>query len=429
LGNNARAGNSAGGVGTVSRRPLMYAVVVLLGLILLLTITGAWLGIRPVVLIGFPVAIISATALILALLVLAAPNEEAPQAGELADRLALSFCPTLAIDANTGRVVMANAAARELFGPARVAVGAGFSELLTSGAPPRCRELITDALRDGHADASACAVHTRGGGVRVVHIRARPVRDPERQIVAVGFVANDAGQAVADFAGVQERLMSNISHELRTPLNVIMGFSELLTSGTLGELADNQLDAAQEIHIGGERILRLVTDILDIGRPQSYHLPSEERVLDPAEMIRRIERLLVGQARREDVDIVVDVPEPLPPIQVRERPFKQVLYHLMLHGLDRSGPGDTVMVSAWADGVLTITVTDSGPAPPEGEIAGEGLPELTAEQAREQLAPPMLGLPLCAALAASFGGRIVARSDAEGSHFALEMPIGHASPG
>ena len=137
LGDKAHAGSSTGRAGLSSRRPLMYAIVVLLGLILLLTVTGAWFGIPPVVLIGFPVAVVSATALILALLVLAGPRGEAPEAVDLGERLVLSFCATVVVDAQTGRMVMANDAARDLFGPARVAAGVSFSELLTSGAPAK----------------------------------------------------------------------------------------------------------------------------------------------------------------------------------------------------------------------------------------------------------------------------------------------------
>ncbi len=428
LGENTHANNKDERARQSTGQSLMYAVVILLGLILVLTVARHWLRIRPAGAIDYPVAVIAATAFTLALLVSAARGGSTAQSGGLRERLALTFCPTIVVDAQTGRIVTANDAAEEIFGPARVLAGALFSELLTSDAPERCREkIVTEALRDGQAEVDACAVHTRCGGVRVVHIKARGLEDADGQLVAVAFLATEASKAVSDFASLQERLMSNISHELRTPLNVVMGFSELLTSGTLGELADNQLDAAQEIHVGGERILHLVNDILDIGRVRSYHLPSEERVVDVAEMIDRMERLLIGQARREEVEMRVRIDGQLPPMQVRERPFKQVLYHLMLHSIERSGPGDTVMITAEADALLTITVTDSGPVLAEGEIVAESLPELDDERASEELGPPMLGLPLCAALAASFGGRIIARSDAQGSHFALEVPVGHAS--
>ena len=135
------------------------------------------------------------------------------------------------------------------------------------------RRWWTPRTKSGAAQFSPCAVVTAGGGRRLTHLSGRAFEVAGEQVVVVAMRSSDVDQQVAEFAMVQERLMSNISHELRTPLNVVMGFSELLAGGTLGELTEKQVDAARECHIGGERILRLVNDILDIGRARSYHQP------------------------------------------------------------------------------------------------------------------------------------------------------------
>jgi len=217
--------------------------------------------------------------------------------------------------------------------------------------------------------------------------------------------------------------MSSISHELRTPLNVVLGFSELLTTGTLGELTESQIDAAEECHIGGERILRLVTDILDVGRCRSYYMSSPPTPFEPGEMVRRIETLLVGQARRADIKLEVDVPADLPQLEADERGFKQLLYHLILSSLDRSTPGERVNVAAEADEMLTMIVTDSGPPAPDDELRPRTQQPLPADRIQYPLAPPVLGLPLCATLAARLGGSLSCRSDEEGTHFVLQLPF------
>ncbi len=412
-----------------ARRPLLHASAVLLVLILLLSITARPLGLRPAALVGLPIATIAAPAIILLLVGIA----EAPGGGKGPDdpgeRLELAFVPAGAVDPRTGRVVAANEEAAELLGSAKVTVGCHFSELLTEGASGECRALVQSALEHGAAEVEACSVRTGTGAVRIAHLRARPTHGAEGVLVVVAFATNDASQAVAEFAKVQERLMSNISHELRTPLNVVMGFSELLTTGTLGELAENQLDAAHEIHIGGERILRLVTDILDIGRSRSYYLPAQVGGVDPAEMIRRMEALLSGQARREDVRVETRTPEDLPTIEVAERAFKQVIYHLMLHSIDRSGPGDLVIVEAAHDSALTIAVTDWGPEPDADEAAPRDEVSFGEDEAREALAPPLLGLPLCATRAARLGGCLRIHHDTEGCHFTFEIPLSGPSNG
>ena len=126
--------------------------------------------------------------------------------------------------------------------------------------------------------------------------------DVEESMMMVAPIPGEDDRSVAEFARVQERLMSNISHELRTPLNVVMGFAELMTTGTLGEMSANQLDAAREIYVGGQRILTIVDDILDIGRGRSYYLPDEPRRARPGEYPAPRGTLLVGQARRAEIN-------------------------------------------------------------------------------------------------------------------------------
>lgn len=408
-------------------RPLLQAAVVLLALLLLLALAAIPLGLRPPAL-GVPVALLSATVLILVLLVLLAPSAhsqpEEPQA-----YVTPCFVPTLLVDPETGRVVAANDEAGELFGVAAVVAGGDLCELVADDANEPCRRLVQRALAEGRAEIEACGVRTSRGSVRIVRALARRMALEGRTLLVVGFLSNDASQAVSEFARVQERLMSNISHELRTPLNVVLGFSELLTTRTLGELTENQLDAAREIHIGGERILFLINDILDIGRSRSYYTPSEPRRVDPAAMLRRVEALLSGQARRDEVGLEVHTAPDLPTIEVAERPFKQLLYHLMLNAIDRSDIGDVVSVEAVCDEEFTVTVTDRGPEPAAADLEPREMAGPREEQAQEVLAPALLGLPLCATLAAQLGGRLTVRSDAEGHHFIFTMPLPHAAEG
>jgi signal transduction histidine kinase len=203
-----------------------------------------------------------------------------------------------------------------------------------------------------------------------------------------------------------------------------MGFSELLTTGTLGELTDNQLDAAEECHEGGERILRLINDILDVGRSRSYYLAGEIRPFSPAEMIRRVENLLSGQARREDLQLEVDIASDVPAIQSEERTFKQLVYHLILNSMDRSEPGGLVAVSVGPNGsnAVELVVTDAGGEVTE-PIAPQPFEAESEERAHRTLAPPLLGLPLCATLAERLRTTLTTHTDRDGVHFRVELPI------
>lgn len=227
-----------------------------------------------------------------------------------------------------------------------------------------------------------------------------------------------------DFAAIQERLMSGISHELRTPLNVVLGYSEMLGDGVLGELTERQVDAARECHEGGQRILRILTDILDVGRARSYAMPPVPERLDLGEFVERVSLLLAGQTRAAHVSLQAEVPDDLPAIEADERRLKQLLYHLLITSMARSAPEQSVSLAAGLEGELVrVTVTDNGEPISEAAVAA-ALRQAPATIADEgALAPNAIGLPLCAALAEAVGGRLSITSGPEATTFSFALPL------
>ncbi|NLO06740.1 MAG: hypothetical protein GX131_13015 [candidate division WS1 bacterium] len=408
------------------RKPLLYAVAVLLALMLVLSATGQILNIRPAALVGFPIILTAATALILVLLAAVAPDERAPTCMHLEDVVRMSFLPAIAVSPETLEVLAANEAARALLGETRFADDRNLVDLLGSDTGEKCRGVVEAAVRDGAGEVDRCSVYDDSGRLRNMHLMGRTDAAIAPGAVVVAFAEGGVDATVVEFTRVQERLMSNISHELRTPLNVVMGFSELLTTGTLGEMPEAQLDAAQECHIGGERILDLINDIIDVGRSRSYYGLEDAHPVSVAELVRRLENLLAGQARREDIRIETDLPDDLPLVNVEERPLKQLIYHLLLASVDRSKSGDTVKLSLRrAEDALLMQVTDAGPA--LKRVPGpQPLEAVSEEEGREALAPPLLGLPLCATLADMIGGTLSVSTNDEGVHFVFELPLAGA---
>lgn len=67
--------------------------------------------------------------------------------------------------------------------------------------------------------------------------------------------------------------LANMSHELRTPLNAVLGFAQLLEMQTKGTLNSDQKSYVDNIVRGGEHLLRLINDVLDLSRIDSGHFP------------------------------------------------------------------------------------------------------------------------------------------------------------
>ena len=66
----------------------------------------------------------------------------------------------------------------------------------------------------------------------------------------------------------KDLFLTNMSHELRTPLNAILGFSESLKLDYYGNFNKKQLEYIDNIHSGGEFLLKLITDLLHLSNIQ-----------------------------------------------------------------------------------------------------------------------------------------------------------------
>src|ERR1700752_5307283 len=64
----------------------------------------------------------------------------------------------------------------------------------------------------------------------------------------------------------KDQFLSTMSHELRTPLNAVLGFSDLLADERYGSLNDRQKRYVSNIHTGGQHLLKLNSDILDLSK-------------------------------------------------------------------------------------------------------------------------------------------------------------------
>jgi signal transduction histidine kinase len=74
-----------------------------------------------------------------------------------------------------------------------------------------------------------------------------------------------------------------VSHELRTPLNSILGFSEILAAELYGPLGAPQYkEYAQIIGGSGKKLLRLVNQVLEIGRLEGVELEVGPEAIEPA---------------------------------------------------------------------------------------------------------------------------------------------------
>ena len=100
--------------------------------------------------------------------------------------------------------------------------------------------------------------------------------------------------------------LANMSHELRTPLNTIIGFSEILQGEMFGPIGnDRYRDYIECIASGGQHLLALVNDILDLAKLDCGALELEMEEVDLAALSAQAARLVEPQATHAGVTLLL----------------------------------------------------------------------------------------------------------------------------
>ena len=117
-------------------------------------------------------------------------------------------------------------------------------------------------------------------GSRLVIIRdISSLKQAEKELIVAKERAEESDKLKSAF-------LANMSHEIRTPLNGILGFTELLKMSDVS--AQQQNDYLNIIKKGGDRMLSIINDIIDISRIESGQIKvalSETNINDQLEFI------------------------------------------------------------------------------------------------------------------------------------------------
>ena len=225
---------------------------------------------------------------------------------------------------------------------------------------------------------------------------------------------------------LKDTFVANTSHELRTPLNGIIGISETLSAGAVGELTPPQRSQLDLITFSARRLSRLVDDLIDIYRIRQGRMRLDIHPVHVATSIRNVMQLSEPLLRGEPVTLEVDIPETIPYVMADPVRFEQVLYNLLGNAIKYTDQG-AISITAWRAGdVVAVAVTDTGVG-----IASDSLERifqpLERGESPEVIAKPGgagLGLTIARQLASAMHGKLSAQSElGEGSRFVFEVPV------
>lgn len=159
---------------------------------------------------------------------------------------------------------------------------------------------------------------------------------------------------------VKSRALSTVSHEMRNPLSAMLGFTDLLLSGSAGELNQKQQQYVRHVHKGSEHLLNLVNDYLDLARLMAGSIPLNVEDIPVATVVTEVLQMLEPTASQKNVMLRSSGTHDAVAHVDRLR-LRQVLTNLVSNAIAYTPPRGWVSVEVGhAMAGVRISVVDSG---------------------------------------------------------------------
>jgi PAS domain S-box-containing protein len=166
--------------------------------------------------------------------------------------------------------------------------------------------------------------------------------------------AEKANLAKSDF-------LSSMSHELRTPLSAILGFAQLIESGSPSPTI-SQKRSIDQILKAGWYLLELINEILDLAQIESGKMLLSLEPISLTEIVGECQAMIEPQAQTRDIRVT------FPRFKIRyfvnadRTRLKQVLINLLSNAVKYNKVGGSIVVdyTTSTSGRIRISVRDTG---------------------------------------------------------------------
>jgi len=329
-----------------------------------------------------------------------------------------------------GRIAALNRRGEELLGVSTAeVVGRPFVAYLVDALGERLRWVTPDGrslqeiVEDLEQEASG-DLEVQEPSLATLRWHASPTLDTLGARVGVTVTLRDITRE-REVDRMKTEFVSAVSHELRTPLTSIKGSLHLLLLDDSRPLDATQRELLAICLNNTDRLIRLITDILDVSKIEAGRIElslSHRRV---GEFIQIAVDGIRAFADSRDVRVVTELAAGLPEVRVDLDRMVQVMTNLLSNAIKFSPPGNEVRVRAdQTFAAVEIRVVDHGRgiAPSDLPRLFQKFQQLDSRTIRE-VGGTGLGLAICHGLVSEHGGTIRVESVAgQGSTFIVSLP-------
>lgn len=240
----------------------------------------------------------------------------------------------------------------------------------------------------------------------------------ELKLVDATAAAEKANLAKSDF-------LSNMSHELRTPLSAILGFAQLIESGSPLPTS-SQKKSIDQISQAGWYLLELINEILDLALIESGKLSFSLESIALAEILDECRTMVETQAQKRNIGMTFPQSEMRYFVKADHTRLKQVLINLLTNAIKYNKKGGEVVVDCTPcpPDSIRISVRDTGAGLSSEQLGLLFQPFNRLGQEASIEEGTGIGLVVCKRLVDLMGGTIGVESRVgQGSVFWFEMRL------
>ena len=238
---------------------------------------------------------------------------------------------------------------------------------------------------------------------------------------------------------LKDEFLANMSHELRTPLNAILGMSESLQEQVLGTINKRQSEAISTIERGGEHLLALINDILELSKISSGKLELELEQVAIEQLCKSSLVFVKQQAFKKQIQVNANLPPDLGEMRLDQRRMRQVLINLLTNAVKFTPTGGKITLDVYYEALevdfgdrpehqdsryicFAITDTGIGISPEDQEKLFQPFVQVDSKLNRKYEGTG-LGLALVKQIVELHGGNVSLRSELNhGSCFTVSLP-------
>ena len=250
-----------------------------------------------------------------------------------------------------------------------------------------------------------------------------PFKDEINRPTGVLVVVQDITEHVK-LDNMRKEFIADVSHELKTPLTSVLGYSETMLSGELDENTEKVF--TQKIYDAGERMQKLVQDLLELSRYDTSDMPVNVKEFDLVELCKSIVDNFEYARTQKKQDLECIVTANIPKVEANEDDIGKVISNIISNAIKYTTEQGKiyVYVGCYLNNAY-VKVKDNGIGIPEQDLDKIFDRFYRVDKARSRdMGGTGLGLAIAKEIIERNGGSISVKSEyRKGSEFTIRIPV------